>query len=50
MLIEDWYGSCRPITEICIGIKMASMLFVSFWQSSTVSTVIIIELDLFNVD
>jgi len=28
VLIEDRYGSC--ITEICIGIKITTMLFVSF--------------------
>jgi len=35
VLIKDWHGSC--IIEICIGIKMTSMLFVSCWQWSTVT-------------
>ena len=33
VLIENWHDSC--ITEICIGIKMTSilgLLSVSFWQ------------------
>jgi len=32
--VEDWYDSC--ITDMRIGIKMTSMLFINFWQWSTV--------------